>query len=404
MADYRRAYTEKIFNCFPGLNQPIFTPFGNYIVHECDPDVVSDAVVKVLKTVISPRIVAGDPRLFSILNESKMIDMEVLMKRFIPSSIKSYHISSILKSREDCGPLRCNSNQSYLTFGIRGRKEILREAFLSGLPNALGHSKGWVSVETLIQEERMVTDKVTLIREYIQYEFVAPKTDEIELKQDAFDGTMSIRCTGKKRRLIDEDSKEEGEEWSGSWENIGVFDSLREVEIRVKELERIIYHLPSNAFDPLPSKLLFRGATLMHGNHHGLLISIQTLQQAFGNRSSRGASVLTKITVRESEYVLPIYNIPGTVKSLHVAFVRVADDLEGRERKYYDMPIFLYDGNEYNIRTRGADANQVLHYLDKIDREAPDSGLPEYDCCEFELGYGYDCGCFQCTDEECFFS
>ena len=101
MANYRRTYNEEIFNCFPRLNQPIFTPFGSYIVDECDPSIVEDCILKVLKTIISPKAMVEDPDTFHILAESKMTDLGTLMSHHFPPMIKDYHISSILLSRGD---------------------------------------------------------------------------------------------------------------------------------------------------------------------------------------------------------------------------------------------------------------------------------------------------------------
>ena len=401
MANYRRAYSEEIFNCFPKLNQPIFTPFGSYIVDECDPNIVEDRVLKVLKTILSPKAIVEDPNTFHILAESKMTVLGTLMSYHFPPMIKAYHINSILLSRADCGPLKHNSLNNYLSFNLQGRKAILKEAFLLSLPDTLQHSEEWVDVESLISSGAMITDKAILIREFLRQEsLVRPATAEIEIKRAESGEGMYIRCTGKMRRQLDEESEKEEDDWPGSWKNIGVFDTLSEAKQQMQELDWVIYHLPSNAFIPLPAKELFSGATILQGTQHGLLISLQRLVRAFKSHSS---CTFTKITVRESGYTLPIYNIPGTHKVLYVAFVRIIDDLEQRERKYYNMPLFLYDSREYNIRIRGNDYPQVNYFFDKIDVGAPYDSLPDYDCCEFELFGGFEHGCFQSADEECSF-
>ena len=400
MANYRRTYNEEIFNCFPRLNQPIFTPFGSYIVNEVDPSEVEDTLMMILKTLISPKVIASDPRIFHILAESKMTCLEELLGKHIPPSIKDFHINSISLRRADCGPLRRSSNNNYLTFRVEGRKDILREALLLSLPDALGHSEEWVSLETLIFSGRLITGKLMLIKELLDPQLSVVKA-EVELKEDEADGKLYIRCTGKKRRsYIDEKSEKEVDDWAGSWENLGVFDTLEEARLKVEALARFIHHMPSNAFIPIPVKDLFRGAILLHGNHHGLLISLQALVWAFRNRSKCPS---TKITIRKSSYTLPVYNIPGVSKVLHVAFVRVVEDLEQQERRYYDMPFFLYDGREYNVRTRGAGVQVVTHFFDKIDVGAPDTSLPEYDCCQYELEEGSNSGCFQSASGECAF-
>ena len=277
----------------------------------------------------------------------------------------------------------------------------MKEAFLLSLPDTLMHSGEWVGVENLISSGTAITDKAELIREFLQQEsLIRPVTTEIEVKRSEDDEGMYVRCTGKQRRQQDRDSGKEEDDWLGSWENIGVFDTLDQARQMMWELDRIIYHLPSNAFIPLPAKELFSGATILQGSQHGLLISLQRLVHVFKSRSS---CEYTTITVRESEYTLPIYNIVGAHQVLYVAFVRVIDDLEQRERKYYNMPLFLYDSNEYNIRNRGNDYPQVNYFFDKIDVGTPYTGLPEYDCCQYELEEGSNSGCFQSASGECAF-
>jgi hypothetical protein len=313
-----------------------------------------------------------------------------------------------LMSREDCGPLTPHKG-SYMRFHFVGRKLLLEEAFIISLPDSLQYSTEWVDLDTLVEEQKLITNNRELINEFLQ-ERVFPPSDsvgeqhlslneEVEIKRKTATNKLYLRCTGKKRKQSTESKLvSEEDDWPGSWANIKIFDNLGDIEAQTSSLYRTIYHLPPNAFIPLPVTDLFRGAILLHGGQHGVLISFQTLAAVF-KRTSK--CEFTKITIRPSQYSLPVYNVLGTRQILHVAYIRVVE--QQPQQHFYDLPIFLYDAKEYNIRTRGAEAYHALHFFDKIDVGGGDATLPSYDCFDYDLCEGLDYGCFRSSDESCNF-
>ena len=412
MAEHRTCYECKLFSCYSHLNTPKHTPFGTYIVGQCDPDVVEDYLLRVLKTILTAAVIGKHRHLFFLLSgfevRAKPNKLQCLMESYIPHTIRGYNINTILMCRTDCGPLSPH-NGSYMSFHLAGRKLLLEEAFIISLLESLQDSTEWVELDTLIAEKKLITNDRGLINEFLRERVFPPAdpndeqylflSDEVEMKRNSATNTVYLRCTGKRRRRsIESKSVSEEDDWQDSWLNIKIFDTIKEMEEMTSSLYNMIYHLPTNAFTPLPSTDLFRGAILLHGGQHGVLISFQTLARAI-RRVSR--CEFAKITIRPSTYSLPIYNIPGARHILQVTYIRVVE--QHPQQHFYDMPIFLYDAKEYNVRTRGAETYRELHFLDRIDVGGEDTSPPEYDCFNYELQEGIDHVCFQSSDESCGF-
>ena len=240
MAGVRLSYECKMFSCFPNLNTPKYTPFGTYIVSMCDPDIVESYVLRVLKTILTPAVVGKQRHLFSLISgfeeRRKPIILQRLLESYIPHTISGYDVSSILMRRGDCGPLTPHKG-NYMRFHFAGRKLLLEEAFIISLSGSLQCSTEWIDLDTLIEEQKLITNNRELINEFLQERVFPPSdsvgeqhlflSEEVEIKRKTETNTLYLRCTGKKRKQsIESKLVSEEDDWSGSWANIKLFDNL----------------------------------------------------------------------------------------------------------------------------------------------------------------------------------
>ena len=158
-------------------------------------------------------------------------------------------------------------------------------------------------------------------------------------------------------------------------------------------------------FESLYFTELCVGATILHGERHGLLISMQRLSKVISHRTTTNTSV----TVRKSSYRMEVYNIDDRYVDLFVAYVTVESDeppISTAVSTLFNIPIFLYDRDNYQI-VMVDQQDGCKPYLSKIHIGVKDKEADHYNHVfpglNFQLDATGDYGCFQCWEEGCDF-
>ena len=385
-------YTEEpIFNCFQRLDSPFFTVFGVLTVKIVHPHLLGGFLLRLLKTLLSPIFICEEPNthLFNLISRQQ-VSMTELVQSYIPEYLVREHIFTLMfyrKNRQKEDPVKFVEDNYEMLIELSNRKEIMREAFFLYFRSHCDPSEGWVPVVTLIQEGRFITEHKDIVNEIINEAFSHEKRQNkiinivagVQGKRvENQTSILLLRCSSKRhktRRTMERKEHHDRAVLLADWEHLREYSSSREINRVSARYFHDLPHSPENMFAPIPLNKLCNGATILKGCQHGLLTSFQSLNSCFSCcRDTRGSY----LTMRNSSYTLPVYNIPGKRQNLYVSYVSVVEP-DRHKDIVFNMPVFLYDNNQFHLRTVENSLSIQTLYLQKIQVGVPVIPLDDID-------------------------
>ena len=413
MAEHRTSYSmEPIFDCFSKLCDRMITIFGILVIHTCDPRILSRFIIRVMKTLVDPKFVSRTPYIFQTLSDGEHIRTERIIAGYLPPYMGGHDVRTVFEDERRYtlgGPIHFDDHHRYgeVCFTLDDKEALLDQAFFLNLRTVLKQYNGeWVDLSTLIDEHLIITSNKDTISEYINKKIRNPTTSRISerillaegVEYKVEDDRIQLRFSTKRFRSLSlSDSEVKSNSGTGSWNDIIPFNSEEDIAEHWEQLACDYHHQPANLFQPISFSLLFKGATLLHGEQHGILISMQRLSFIFSSHTQ-----YSYLAVRESSYRLKVYNIADAYVNLYVSYIRVK-----RDPTFFNIPVFLYDSDRYQLRVIDDIREGCKYYLHKMNPRVEDVDsryyIGEHDGLSFAEHFSSEDGCFQCWEEGCDF-